>query len=233
MSWTGRQLQRILDWLEAPSGGPLAAARRLIFTLGMVFLLGVLPWHVYAGRARWWGPIALALIALLFLTSVGIGKRLGPQIMQAIRGEQPLSLWKGRVSLTVPQLGIERGVELFWQVLKRVGVLVPALMFFLFWTLIYITAWSWNPTTCSADPVQACAGAFGGLGTHPIFGDFLYYSVNMAFANPVPDVIGRSHLVHSLNTVEVMSGIGLASLYAGAFFGLNQSAKSSTSDNQS
>jgi hypothetical protein len=105
-------------------------------------------------------------------------------------------------------------------------VLLPALMFFVFWALIYIAAWAWDPVACSADPAAACSGSFGGLGSNPLFGDILYYAVNMAFANPVPDVIGRSHLVHALNTVEVMSGIGLASLYAGAFFGLNQKGSS-------
>lgn len=220
MQWLGNLLQRGMGWLEAPGRTPLAAARRLLLTLGTVLILGILPWHIDAGRARWWAPAALGLITLLFLAGVGVGQKIGPRLMGAIRGESRLQLWSGKISLSVPALGIDRGLELFWKVLQRVGILMPALMFFIFWALIYISAWAWNPIPCTADPVQSCSGAFGGLGENPIFGDFLYYAVNMAFANPVPDVIGRSHWVHSLNTVEVMSGIGLASLYAGAFFGL-------------
>lgn len=203
--WISTRAQRLLDWLEAPSGGPLATAKRLILTLGLVLLLGIIPWNLDAGRARWWAPAAILLIVLIFLTGLGLGQSIGPKIMQAMRGQQQLSIWGGRIKLEVPDFGIDRGVELFWQALRRVGILLPALMFFFFWALIYIAVWAWDPTACSADPAVVCNGSFGGLGANPLFGDLLYYAVNMAFANPVPDVIGRSHLVHTFNTVELTS----------------------------
>ena len=48
----------------------------------------------------------------------------------------------------------------------RIGLLVLALGFFLFWTLVYLGVWWWHP-----------AGAFTGLGPHPYFSDFFYYAV--------------------------------------------------------
>lgn len=219
-AWISHRVQAVLDWIEAPGRSPLASARRLLLTLGLVFVLGMLPWHIDSGRARWWAPVCLGVLVGILLAGLGLGSRLGPRVLQAMQTDGQISFWRGRFSLRAPDLGLQRSIELVWQVLRRMGVLLPALGFFVFWALIYIAIWSWDPAACSPDPALACKGSFGGLGTQPVFGDFLYYAINMAFANPVPDVLGRSRLVHALNMVEVMSGIGLASLYAGAFFGV-------------
>jgi hypothetical protein len=42
----------------------------------------------------------------------------------------------------------------------------------------------------------------------------------MAFANPAPDLIAHTRAGHTAATIEVLSGVGLVTLYAGAFFGL-------------
>jgi hypothetical protein len=97
---------------------------------------------------------------------------------------------------------------------------MPALVFFCVWAVVYMLIWAHSPTACPADPAHPCDGAFLGAGAHPTFGDFLYYSVNMAFANPAPDLIAHTRVAHTAATIEVLSGIGLVTLYAGAFFGL-------------
>jgi hypothetical protein len=100
------------------------------------------------------------------------------------------------------------------------GTIISGGALFVFWTLLYITVWAWDPGICPADPAVACSAAFSGIGAAPIFGDFLYFSVNMSFANPVPDILANSRLAHTLVTIEVISGISLATFYAGTFFGL-------------
>jgi hypothetical protein len=44
----------------------------------------------------------------------------------------------------------------------------------------------------------------------------------MAFANPAPDFIAHSRLAHTAATIEVLTGIGLVTLYAGSFFGIGR-----------
>ena len=104
--------------------------------------------------------------------------------------------------------------------LRRTGLALPALLFFCLWAVVYLLIWAHAPAACPADPGLRCAGAFLGAGEHPTFGDFLYYSVNMAFANPAPDFIANTRVGHTAATIEVLSGVGLVTLYAGAFFGL-------------
>jgi hypothetical protein len=113
-----------------------------------------------------------------------------------------------------------RAFEGVMALMRRTGLALPALLFFCLWAVVYLFIWAHDPAACPADPGHPCAGAFLGAGKHPTFGDFLYYSVNMAFANPAPDLIAHTRVGHTAATIEVLSGVGLVTLYAGAFFGL-------------
>ena len=64
---------------------------------------------------------------------------------------------------------------------RRIGLLVLALGFFLFWTLVYLGVWWWHPAT-----------AFTGLGPHPYFSDFFYYAVSTAFISPPGDILAHT-----------------------------------------
>ena len=99
------------------------------------------------------------------------------------------------------------------------------MLFFCGWALVYMLVWAHSPGACSLDLSRPCHGAFQGAGHDPTFGDFLYFSTNMAFANPAPDFVAHSRLAHTAATIEVLSGIGLVTLYAGAFFGIGQAAE--------
>jgi uncharacterized SAM-binding protein YcdF (DUF218 family) len=128
------------------------------------------------------------------------------------------------VRVPVPRLERElRAFEGAMALLRRTGIALPALLFFCAWAFIYMLIWAHDPAACPADPAHPCSGAaFLGAGRHPTFGDFLYYSANMAFANPAPDLIAHTRVAHTAATVEVLSGVGLVTLYAAAFFGLGQ-----------
>ena len=108
--------------------------------------------------------------------------------------------------------------------LRRAGIALPALLFFCGWALVYMLIWAHSPEACSLDLSKPCGGAFQGAGHNPTFGDFLYFATNMAFANPAPDFVAHSRLAHAAATIEVLTGIGLVTLYAGSFFGIGRGA---------
>ena len=140
-----------------------------------------------------------------------------------MRQTNRLRLLGGRV--TIPRPTLDRELHLFeasMNVLRQIGLALPALVFFCVWALLYALIWAYSPAACSLDLTRACHGAFQGAGSHPTYGDFLYLAVNLAFANPPPDLIAHSRLAHMAATLEVISGVVLVTLYAGAFFGLGR-----------
>src|SRR4051794_26554972 len=139
-----------------------------------------------------------------------------------VRGDDVV-LRGGRTRIAVPTLGRQvRAVEGIAAILRRTGLALPALLFFCGWALIYMLIWAHSPDACSLDLSKSCAGAFQGAGHNPTFGDFLYFATNMAFANPAPDFVAHSRLAHTAATIEVLTGIGLVTLYAGSFFGIGR-----------
>ena len=67
------------------------------------------------------------------------------------------------------------------QMIRRIGLPLLGLAFFMVWTFIYIALWAVHPT-----------GAFTGLGGTPRFADFFYYSVSTAFTSPPGDIVAAS-----------------------------------------
>jgi hypothetical protein len=76
--------------------------------------------------------------------------------------------------------------------------------------------WAAEPTTCAVATTR-CNGAFTGLGDRPLLGDFVYYAVNLAFANPPPDVVAESRTARAAGTVEIVVATGFLAVYVGAF----------------
>ena len=92
---------------------------------------------------------------------VGAGIVIGLALLLAAGTRRILrSLRIGLVDRTVA------GAEALLVLVRPIGLLVLALGFFLFWTLVYLGVWWWHP-----------ASAFTGLGPHPYFSDFFYYAV--------------------------------------------------------
>lgn len=208
-AWTGRRLAA----LHRPVH-PLWRAGRLLLMLVLTFVLCLAPLHLQPGSARWWAPGVLLAPAILLAGGSAVLGRLAAALLR--QAESVKVLGQHIVLPRVEALQAERWLQ---DALRRVGVAIPALLFFTGWALVYATVWAWSPADCPVDPDQSCTGAFGGISDRPIFGTFLYLATNMAFANPVPDLLARSTLTHALTTVEVISGIGLATVYAVGFFG--------------
>ncbi|MDQ6804047.1 MAG: hypothetical protein M3065_03560 [Actinomycetota bacterium] len=196
--------------------GGLGRAVLLMVTL---LALGLAPIHLRRGWTAAVGTVVFIVIVL-----VAISAAAGFQaLVQRMRDTDRLRLFGGRVSVPLPSLHRELQVfEAWMRVLRQLGLALPALVFFCVWAFIYALIWAYSPTPCSLDLTKACHGAFQGAGTHPTFGDFLYMAVNLAFANPPPDLLAHSRLAHMAATLEVISGVALVTLYASAFFGLGR-----------
>ena len=216
-AFVARVLSRIVSAVTEPLDArrPRAQLRRVLILLVVITALCLLPLRLSPHSARVVTALVLAVVALTLITTAAGFRRLLARFAEGDR------LRLGGREVVVPRLDREvRAFEGVMALMRRAGLALPALLFFCVWAVVYLFIWSHDPAACPADPAHACAGAFLGAGKYPTFGDFLYYSVNMAFANPAPDFIARTRAGHTAATIEVLSGVGLITLYAGAFFGL-------------
>ena len=90
--------------------------------------------------------------------------------------------------------------------LRRTGLPLLGLVFFLAWTIVYLALWAIHPDA-----------AFIGLEPHPRFADLFYYSVSTAFISPPGDIIARSRGVRAATLIEMLTGFGLLSAYLSTF----------------
>jgi hypothetical protein len=116
--------------------------------------------------------------------------------------------------LDVPLLGagVARAAALILA-LRRVGLVLLALAFFLFWTLIYIGVWRWHPD-----------GAFRGLPHTPTFSDFFYYAVSTGFISPPGDITAASKGARTATMIELLTGTAALAAYLGSFLDFGTSA---------
>jgi hypothetical protein len=116
--------------------------------------------------------------------------------------------------LDVPLLGagVARAAALLLA-LRRVGLVLLALAFFLFWTLIYIGVWRAHPE-----------GAFRGLPGTPTFSDFFYYSVSTGFISPPGDITAASKGARTATMIELLTGTAALAAYLGSFLDFGASA---------
>jgi hypothetical protein len=97
--------------------------------------------------------------------------------------------------------------------LRKVGIVLLALEFFLFWTLIYIGVWRWHP-----------AGAFKGLPATPTFSDFFYYAVSTGFISPPGDITAYSKGARTATMIELLTGTAALAAYIGSFLDFGPAA---------
>jgi hypothetical protein len=189
---------------------------------GLAFQLATaqrLPGHLRAGGLR-------LLAACLAIWALGM---LSPQIDRdravvvlivgwglILAGLLVLALGTQRVlaRLDVPLLGagVARAAALI-VALRRIGLVLLALAFFLFWTLIYIGVWRWHPD-----------GAFHGLPHTPTFSDFFYYSVSTGFISPPGDILAASKGARTATMIELLTGTAALAAYLGSFLDFGSSA---------
>lgn len=192
--------------------------RRFGLLLVVLTVLLLAPLHLSPHTARVVAAVLIGVaLAVVVLAAAGFRRLLD----RFVTGDT--IVLSPSVHVTVPTLGRQvRAVEGLAAILRRTGLALPALLFFCGWALVYMLIWAHSPQACSLDLTRACHGAFEGAGHNPTFGDFLYFATNMAFANPAPDFVAHSRLAHTAATIEVLTGIGLVTLYAGSFFGVGR-----------
>ena len=90
--------------------------------------------------------------------------------------------------------------------LRRTGLPLLGLAFFLVWTIVYVGLWAF-------DPVHA----FDGLAPLPRFADFFYYAVSTAFISPPGDIFAKSRGARSATMIEMLTAFALLTAYLSSF----------------
>jgi hypothetical protein len=90
--------------------------------------------------------------------------------------------------------------------LRRVGLPLLGLAFFLVWTFVYVALWAVHPVD-----------AFRGLGDEPRFADFFYYAVSTAFVSPPGDILAHSRGARSATMIEMLTAFALLTAYLSSF----------------
>jgi hypothetical protein len=90
--------------------------------------------------------------------------------------------------------------------LRRTGLPLLGLAFFLAWTIVYIGLWAFDPRH-----------SFNGLATLPRFADFFYYAVSTAFISPPGDIFASSRGARSATMIEMLTAFALLTAYLSSF----------------
>ena len=90
--------------------------------------------------------------------------------------------------------------------LRRIGLPLLGLGFFLFWTFVYVALWAFHP-----------GEAFKGLADEPRFADFFYYAVSTAFTSPPEGIAAGSRGARSATMIELFTAIALLGAYVSSF----------------
>lgn len=89
---------------------------------------------------------------------------------------------------------------------RRTGLPLLGLAFFLFWAMAYVGLWWFHP-----------GSSFTGLDPHPRFADFFYYAVSTAFISPPGDIIAHSRGARSATMIEMLTAFALLTTYLSSF----------------
>jgi hypothetical protein len=104
------------------------------------------------------------------------------------------------------RLGLGGRAEGVLLLLRRTGLPLLGLAFFLAWTIVYIGLWAFDPTH-----------SFKGLATFPRFADFFYYAVSTAFISPPGDIFATSRGARSATMIEMLTAFALLTAYLSSF----------------
>jgi hypothetical protein len=170
----------------------------------------VRPDWVTAGAVRL-GLLCLAIVAIELLPlrlsprSAGWVAALGALAMAA-----GAALFLGaarRLAARLPFLtGSQQLADAALLQLRGIGLPLLGLLFFLAWTLVYLGVWAVHP-----------GQAFRGLGLHPRFADFFYYSVSTALISPPGDILAHSRGARGATMIEMLTGFGVLTAYLSSF----------------
>jgi hypothetical protein len=222
-AWLERLVHRLLAAMTEPDPtSPVTRGLRALILLGVIAAFMLAPVGLNARVMT----VVIGVIFLLALCAVGGFTAIVARVANRATAGRQITLLG--ITVDAPELAVRpaRAAEAVGLVIRRTGLALPALMFFFGWALLYSVLWLLDQGACSPDTAIACTHAFRGAGHDPTFGDFLYLSVNEAFANPPPDFFPASRLARTATTMEVLTGVLGVTVFAGAFFGVREKAKS-------
>jgi hypothetical protein len=114
-----------------------------------------------------------------------------------------------RTAERLRRFDVFRPTEVVLIVIRRTGLPLLGLAFFLVWTFVYVAVWAFHPT--------GAEHAFDGLDAYPRFADFFYYAVSTAFISPPGDIVASSRGARTATMIEMLTGLALITAYAGSF----------------
>ena len=182
----------------------------------MVFRLRPAP--LESDKPRWLTAGTIRLLVLCgFIVAVGmIRPRLTPDaagvvlVIGGIAVLAGLATFLGttrRLAARLPLLErSQRIADALTLQVRRIGLPLLGLAFFLFWTFVYLGLWWFRPE-----------GAFGGLAANPRFADFFYYAVSTAFISPPGDIVATSRGARSATMIEMLTAFALLTAYLSSF----------------
>jgi hypothetical protein len=185
-------------------------------TDGMVFRFRAAP--LESDKPRWLTAGTIRLLVLCaFIVAVGmIRPRLTPHaagivlVIGGIAVAAGLAAFlgtTGRLAARLPLLDrSQRIADALTLQVRRIGLPLLGLAFFLFWTFVYLGLWWFRPE-----------GAFGGLAANPRFADFFYYAVSTAFISPPGDIVATSRGARSATMIEMLTAFALLTAYLSSF----------------
>ena len=180
---------------EERDGAPFVHGRPDWLTAGTVHLL-VLAAAVVASEMI---PLRLTRGEAVVLVLVGVGAAVALGAWFWLATQRVLD----RLPLIEHQERL--GTALLLSV-RRVGLPLLGLAFFLAWTFVYVALWAVHPEE-----------AFGGLDTEPRFADFFYYAVATAFTSPPEGIAAGSRGVRAATLIELLTAVALVTTYLSSF----------------
>jgi hypothetical protein len=169
---------------------------------------------VAAGRPGWLTAGALRL-AVLSLFVVGVGM-VRPRLTDRSAGILLLVavalvvagalLFLGSTRRLAERLRLHGVAEPVLAQVRRTGLPLLGLAFFLFWAMVYVGLWWFHPHS-----------SFAGLDPHPRFADFFYYAVSTAFISPPGDILAHSRGARSATMIEMLTAFALLTTYLSSF----------------
>jgi hypothetical protein len=178
---------------------------------------------VATGRPGWLtaGALRLALLSA-FIVAVGMVR---PRLTDRSAGILLLValaavifgglLFLGSTRRLARRMRVHGVTEPLLAQLRRAGLPLLGLAFFVFWTMVYVGLWWFHPRS-----------SFTGLDPHPRFADFFYYAVSTALISPPGDILAHSRGVRAATMIEMLTGFGVLTAYLSSFvdFGGDRSA---------
>jgi hypothetical protein len=167
-------------------------------------------------------PSSIARLGLLCLFIVVVGM-IRPRLTQdaagwlllacglvTLAGAGAFFMATRRAAAHLPLMaGSLRIAEAILVLIRRTGLPLLALAFFLFWTFVYLGLWWFRPD-----------GSFAGIGAgeNPRFADFFYYSVMTALTSPPEGIVPLSRGTRSATMIEILTGLALLTTYVTSLF---------------